>query len=37
MNTSVTDILKAGLAMIIGWTAAGWMLFLLIGLLGLVA
>ena len=37
MNTALTDFLKAALAMIIGWTAAGWFLVALAGLLGLVA
>jgi len=37
MKTAFTDILKAGLAMVAGWTVAGWMLFLLIGLFGLIS
>jgi len=37
MNNALTDLLKAGLAMIIGLTAAGWFLVALAGLLGLVA
>ena len=37
MNTAYTDVFKAGLAMIIGLTAAGWILLTLVGLLALVA
>jgi hypothetical protein len=37
MKTALTDVFKAGLAMILGWTAAGWMLFVLGNLLALVA
>jgi len=36
MNTNFTDVLKAGIAMIIGLTAAGWILVTLTGLLTLV-
>jgi hypothetical protein len=37
MKTALTQVLKAGLAMVAGWTVAGWMLFVLVGLLGLVS
>jgi len=37
MNTIFTDVLKAGIAMIIGLTAAGWLLMTLTSLLALVA
>jgi hypothetical protein len=36
MKTALTDVLKAGLAMVAGWTVAGWMLFVLVGLFALV-
>jgi len=37
MKTALTDILKAGLTMVAGWTVAGWMLFILVGLFGLIS
>lgn len=35
MKTAVTDIMKAGLAMLAGWALAGWMLLLLIASLSM--
>lgn len=37
MKAALTDVLKAGFAMVAGWTVAGWMLFVLIGLFGLIS
>jgi hypothetical protein len=37
MNTTFTDVLKAGIAILIGWAAAGWMLVTLTSLTALVA
>jgi len=37
MKAALTDVLKAGIAMVAGWTVAGWMLFVLIGLIGLIS
>jgi hypothetical protein len=36
MKTALTDVLKAGFAMIAGWTVASWMLLGLIGLFSLI-
>jgi hypothetical protein len=37
MKDVMTNVLKAGLAMLAGWTLAGWMLFLLISSLTLIS
>ena len=37
MKTAMTELLKAGLAMVAGWTVAGGMLSVFIGLMALVA
>jgi hypothetical protein len=37
MRTVLTEVLKAGLTMVAGWTVAGGLLTVLIGLLALVA
>jgi len=37
MKAALTDVLKAGIAMVAGWTVAGWMLFVLVGLIGLIS
>jgi hypothetical protein len=37
MKAALTDVLKAGLTMVAGWTVAGWMLFVLIGLFSLIS
>jgi hypothetical protein len=37
MKAALTDVLKAGIAMVAGWTVAGWMLFVLVGLFGLIS
>jgi len=36
MKTAVTNGLKASLAVIAGWTVAGWFLFLMVGLFALI-
>jgi hypothetical protein len=37
MKTVMENVVKASLAMVLGWTAAVWMLFTLISLLALIA
>lgn len=37
MKDVMTNVMKAGLAMLAGWTIAGWMLFLLISSLTLLS
>lgn len=37
MNTALNDLLKAIFTMIAGWTVASWLLFVVTGLLALLA
>ena len=37
MKTAITELLKAGFAMVAGWTVAGGMLSVFIGLVALIA
>jgi hypothetical protein len=37
MKDTMTNVLKAGFAMLAGWTLAGWLLFLLISSLALLS
>lgn len=37
MNTALTDLFKAIVTMIAGWTVASWLLFVVTGLLALLS